>query len=306
MTTDQTNIVTMFRTATDFCDDNATATASITAFAPLVTQVKNKILFIDQFDQIASGSTKGVTLDANAIRKTLEQIAFKVASAVSSYASANNLNELKASVDFTASDFKRFKKDVLDDKAQTVHDAANALPAAIFGYGISATDISDLATAILLWRAAMPSSRQAKINIKDANRQIKQQIKQTTTLLDDQLDPLASTLKLSNAEFHNKYFDSREIIDLGKGTTTLEVSAVETDGSRVGGGITPIFKAQVKVNELNLTQLTDLNGITQFKKIKIGIYTITVSADGFITQTSPPFRIKLGQTVTKQFILVRA
>lgn len=306
MNTKQTNTVNMFRTSTEFCDDNASATASITAFAPLVTQIKNKILFIDQFDQIATGTTKGVTLDTNAIRKTLEQIAFKVGRGVFAYASANNNNTLKAQVNYSETKLKNLKKEELDDVSQTIHDAANAQPAAIFGYGISATDITDLNTAIILWRAAMQNPRQAKINIKDANRQIKQQIKETLVILNDQMDPLVSTLKISNPEFHNKYFDSREIIDLGKGTTTLEVSALQTDGSRVAGGTTPIFKAQVKVNELNITQETDLTGITQFKKIKIGIYTITVSADGFITQTSPPFRIKLGQTVTKQFILLRA
>jgi hypothetical protein len=155
METISANRVNMIRTTLNYCTTNPTPTSGIPAFAGVKTTTENKLLLIDQLDQIVVRSVKDVTLDTMLIRKAMSNIALKCGDAVSAYATGINNNVLRGKVTYTLPQLNRFKKEEVDDICQVIHDEANAniLLAGPFGY--TPTDVTDLLTAITLYRASM-------------------------------------------------------------------------------------------------------------------------------------------------------
>jgi hypothetical protein len=166
METRETNRVNMIRTTLNYCTNNPNPTSGIGAFAGVKTTAENKLILIDQLDQIVIRSVKDVTLDTILIRNTMSNIALKCGDAVSAYASTINNNVLRGKVTYTLPQLNRLKKDEVDDVCQTIHDEANAniLTAGPFGY--TATDVTDLNTAIQLYRTSMQDPRSFTVTKK--------------------------------------------------------------------------------------------------------------------------------------------
>jgi hypothetical protein len=128
------NLVNMIRATLLYCANNAAATAIIANFAAAKSALDTKLVLIDQLSQIANASTKGVTLDTNAIRKAMTDIAFKCCNALTAYAVSVNNNTLKQKVNFSKTALNRLKKDEIDDTCQTIHDEADLNIAAAGGF----------------------------------------------------------------------------------------------------------------------------------------------------------------------------
>lgn len=67
----------MIAAVINFYDVNTAAVAGIPAFATTMTDVKTKKTLIDNLNIVAGGSTEGVTLDTNNIRRAMEALALK-------------------------------------------------------------------------------------------------------------------------------------------------------------------------------------------------------------------------------------
>jgi hypothetical protein len=219
------NLVNMIRATLLYCANNAAVTAVITNFAAAKTAIDNKLVLIDQLDQIAGGTSIGVTLDTNAIRTAMTNIAFKCCNALTAYAVSVNNNTLKQKVNFTKTALNRLKKDEIDDTCQTIHDEADLNIAVAGGFGYLATDVTDLATAISLYRTAMQNPRQAIISKTLAIEQI---TSITRDIVDNSfrlgLDKMVNTLDVTSPVFVSGYYHSREVINLG--STTAKVRGI--------------------------------------------------------------------------------
>jgi hypothetical protein len=212
----------MIRALLAYCTTNAAATAGISAFAGVKATADNKLILIDTLNQLSKTSVVGVTLDTTIIRQTMTNIALKCGDAVSAYASSVNNNTLRQAVTYTYSVMSKMKKEDIDDICQQIHDAANTHIAAAGAFGYDATDVTDLATAINLYRTSMQNPRAFTVSKKQANANIKTLVREIVdNLFERQMDRMAKTLRLTNPEFVQGYFFSREIINLG--TTTAKV-----------------------------------------------------------------------------------
>src|SRR3989304_4917919 len=299
-----TNHVNMIQTTVDTCNLNTSATAAITAFAPVVTTVQNKLILIAGLDAIAMATTKGVTLDTKNLKRVMISIALKVAKGVFAYSSSINNQTLKASVDYSFSDLDDLKKEEEDDICQSIHDTGNTHTASIASFGVVAIDISDLQTAINLYGTAVQNPRQATINKKDAKAQIKRLIREITLILfKEQMDAMVYTLKTSNVNFFNKYFLAREVIDLGKGTTRLKFKVVKASTDTRNPAPLPLEGALIHINEADVDTKTDING-EAIIKIKRGTYTGKITKTGFQDIIIETFEIKQGETKSFTFTML--
>src|SRR6478609_3328759 len=94
------NSVNMIRTTLSYCGNNTSATSGITAFAGVKGTADNKLVLIDQLNQIASSTSVGVTLDTKVIQAAMISIARKCGNAVGAYAASVNNNTLRIKVSF--------------------------------------------------------------------------------------------------------------------------------------------------------------------------------------------------------------
>jgi hypothetical protein len=196
---------------------SVTATSGIPSYATVLALVVAKLVLIDQLNIIASGTSKGVTLDTKALKKVMCFLAGKIGQALAAYASSVNNNTLYAIVNYTEAKLMDEKKDTADDKCEAIHAAgvANLLAGGPFGY--SAADNTALDTAITLYRAGMDDPRQSIISKAQALAQIKALQKEVIdNLFTKQLDKMAYTLRGTPQEpFYLGHKQAREIINLG-------------------------------------------------------------------------------------------
>jgi hypothetical protein len=232
MKNENSNRVNMINANITFCDGNTTVTMSIPAFATVLAAIKAKMLLINSYNQIGGGTTKGVTLDTNALRKAMTTLAVKCANATLAFANSTNNNTLAALVDFSETELNRMKKEDVDDTCQAIHDATNNNIAGAGNFGVTPIDVTDLFAAIGLYRVASQNPRQAIISKSQAKLQVDLMVREVIDeLLVKQLDKMANTLKPTQFEFWSGYKQSREIIDLG--STTAKVRGTVLDENDV-------------------------------------------------------------------------
>jgi hypothetical protein len=219
------NRVNMIRATLTHCTNNPAATAGIPQFATAKATADTKLVLIDSLNMIASGTSKGVTLDTNLLRKAMTDIAYKCGRALNAYAVTNNNNTLKLKVDYKLTDFKEMKKDEVDDVCEVIQTEANNNIAAAGGFGYDAADVTDLLTAIGLYRTGMQNPRQAIISKSQAILQIKSISRNIIDIsFKEIMDSMVETLRVSNPNFVSSYTQAREIIDIG--STTAKVRGI--------------------------------------------------------------------------------
>ena len=304
MNSDDINLTNMINTVTNFNDDHVADTAGIGDYATIITAIKNKMVLINSLNIVAGGTTTGVTLDTNAIRNTMEDGTLKLCYGLLALGAATSNNEMIAAANFTKDKLHRLAKELVDDKCEAIHDLANTNAVALVSKGIIASDITDVATAISLYRTSIQNPRNKRVEIKNANAQIHPIVREIVDkLLVAQLDKLTLTLKASKPNYVNGYFIAREKIDLGHGTTKVTGLAVAKDADDF-----PIFDVLINLTsqdgEHTYTFKSDIAGKFA-QQLKRGVYKGTAVADGYNPTAITPFEIKQGKTVDLKLELTK-
>ncbi len=302
MKNENSNRVNMINATITFCDANTTATAGITGFAAVLAVVKGKIVLINSLNQIGDGTTKGVTTDTKLLRKTMTDHALQCGNATLGYANSINNNTLKALVNFTETKLNGMKKEDVDDACQGIHDATNTNIAGASNFGINATDVTDLQTAIDVYRTATQNPRHAIITKSQAIKQAATLIREVIdNLLTGQMDTMVNTLKVTNKNFWDGYKQAREIIDLG--STTAKVRGTVLDGMDVPlKGVTfTILQTgtDVKVSEVS----SDVKGKFNAAKLPAGNFDFKWELKGYKTVIETNVHIAAGKELKRKIVM---
>lgn len=297
------NRVNMVNSTVLFCENNTGATSGIPLFTNVLGDVKAKMVLVNGLNQIADGSTKGVTLDTKLLRGAMVNLAFKCANGTLAYANSIGNNTLKALVNFTMSDFERAKKEDVDDMCQTVHDAAAANAAAIAGYGVLGTDITDLQVAIDLYRVSSQSPRQAIVTRSVAKRQVSDLIREVIDdLLVGQLDKMVNTLKMVNGAFWSGYFQAREVVDLGM--TTAKIRGTVKDGNDVPL-VGVVFRVtEAGTNNVIVEVVTKAKGVFSSGSLPSGFVDLRWSFEGYKMVEELNVKISAGKELRRRVVMV--
>jgi hypothetical protein len=297
------NRVNMIRTTVSFCDNNTAATAGITAFAGALTKVKNNLVLIDSLNLLILGTSKGVTLDTNLLRKAMSDFAFVCANATFAYAASVNNNTLKAQVNFSPSVLDGQKKDEVDDTCFAIYTATNDNIIAVAPFGAGPADAASLLTAIGLYRTAIQNPRQSIISKSNAVDQLDETIRNTTKdLFKDQMDRMVNTLKVSNFNFWNLYFKAGEIIDLGSTTAKFRGTVFDNNSNPLAGVTVKMRIAGQLVIAYQTT--TDIDGSFNIVGITPNDYDITLEKTGFQNITDNNVHISAGQEITRDYTMI--
>ena len=302
MKNELSNRVNMINANIIFCDGNTTVTMSIPAFATVLAAIKAKMLLINSYNQIGDGTTTGVTLDTNALRKAMTTLAVKCANATLAYANSIGNNTLAALVNFSESKLNGMKKEDVDDACQGIHDATNNNIAGASNFGVTPIDVTDLFAAIGLYRVASQNPRQAIISKSQAKLQVELMVREIIDeMLVKQLDKMANTLKPTQFQFWSGYKQSREIIDLG--STTAKVRGTVLDENDV-----PLKDVSFKIlktgtNEEVASVVTDVKGKFNAAKLLPGNFDFFFEKEGFKTVTEINVHISAGKELKRKIVM---
>lgn len=302
MKSEISNRVNMINANITFCDANTAITAGIPSFGTVLGSVKSKMVLINSLNQIAEGTTKGVTLDTKALRKEMTALALKCANATLAFANSTSNNTLAALVNYSESKLNGLKKEEVDDVCQAIRDATDANIAGASSFGVTPTDVTDLQAAIDLYRISSQNPRQAIITRSQAKKQVATMVREVIDdLLVKQLDKMANTLKLTDKNFVDGYKQSREIIDLGSTTAKVRGTVLDENDVPLRHVIFTIYEAGT-TNEVAKTK-TDVKGKFGIAKIPAGMVDFVWELEGYKTVTETEVKISAGKELKRKVVM---
>jgi hypothetical protein len=298
------NRLNMGRTVKGQLDANATIVAGIPALGTLSTALNTTIVLIDNLNVIASGTTKGVTLDTRELRQSMEDKALQVAAATLAYANVMNNNALAEKVKVSATDFRKLKKEVVDDVCERVMNAANEFIANLGDYGIVASDISTLGSLIDVYRIQSQNPRNKKISISQAKRRIKEEVKgMMDNLFRAKLDQLMLSLKGSHPDFYNSYRQAREIIDLGRTSAKLR-GTVKNEGGQLLKNVKVSLLEKGSMNVVKFA-MSDSKGKFSITEIPAGEYDGMWYLAGYLPFKTEDLKFTAGKEIMQHVVLIQ-
>ncbi|MES2622657.1 MAG: carboxypeptidase-like regulatory domain-containing protein [Bacteroidota bacterium] len=296
------NSINMIRTVLNYLTGNPTPTSGIPAFATAKTTVTNKLVLIDSLNEIILGNSVGTTLDTNLIRAAMSDMAFHIGSSVAAYAASANNNTLRLEVNFSRPAFNRLKKDEVDDICQLIHDRGNTHIAAAGAFGCDAANITDLQTAIDLYRTSVQNPRQAIISKTDAIDNVTLLVKEIKdNYFKLQMDKMVNTVIAAEPQFVKSYFLAREIIDLGVTHTKIR-GTVKDDGDVPLSGVNFELRNAI-TNELFAQTLSKAKGIYSISPVIPGDYNLTWSFNGYQTIIENNVHFSAGKELKRNIVM---
>ena len=209
----QTAKLDMYRATEKHINDNAAIVASNAAFQTALNKFKSNIAAITETAQQKSGALTGITTDKNNLKQTLCTLAANIAGVVFAYASANSNNTLKAEMNLPVTTLMRTRDNALAPRCQNIHDKAVANRVALEDFGITASMLSDLQTAINSYSSETMKPRAAISGRKTINTNLNALFKENDRILNDQLDKLIELFRPENPDFVQTYESTRIIVD---------------------------------------------------------------------------------------------
>ena len=193
---------------------------------------------IDTNESFIEGINSGIRTDKEQKEHDMVMATLKVSAAGYAYAVDKNDEALTGKMDITKSDFSSKVDEAEPALAGEVYDAINPIIASLTGYPVVAADLLDLKNKIDAFKAVLRAPRDTRAGGKEAKIEIKRQVDIGFGVF-DKVDKLMINFdNASGLAFYNKYFDSRMIINMGKGhrTSMLTFAMGATEAVTLWGG----------------------------------------------------------------------
>ena len=209
------NKLSMYKTVVGFLNTNASKIAALTALTDAFTEFKVIVTSITLKDEEARTARTGHADVKATKRKTLEENAYTIASALFALGSKTNDDRLKQLAAFTKSKFAILRDTQLTTDVTTIKNLADTNAAALAGYGITPVMIANLDTQLNTFDGAVESPREGAVQGAAALEEVDTLFKNADVILKEQMDKIMVGFSTSDTQFYNGYLGSREVIDLG-------------------------------------------------------------------------------------------
>ncbi len=264
----------------------------------MVVTFRSHLTALNANDTLQKTLSTGVTQTKENAKAAMINAAILTANAGRAYAAVTSNANLLAQMSYTSSDLKRATDTDADDICQLIHDNLNPYIANISAYGATTATQTALQNAITAFSNLIGTPRQQKAIVVHATITIAQHFSAANALLKDQLDAALIQFKASNAAFYNQYMSARVIVDAGhRHTVTLRGFVYGSDNTALAGATVSL------TGDDSRHKVTDATGAYTFTRLHTGSYTLTVSANGYATQ-SQTIDVPENDTVETDFSLV--
>ena len=302
MTDIQENKLSAYEATVGILDANTTIWTPIAAFLALVNQLKAFITDIRSLRLAQEKDLKGVAVNKGAIRTDLVNAMFKVINGLVAHAIVIGDNELLHSVNYTLSDLKTCRDNILSDRANLIFTTAQPLQHDIAVYLVTEADVTLVDTHRKQFDGLLASPRIGTVGTKTTTADLKTKFKEIDDLLRNKMDKMVLIFRSANPVFVDQYFNARIIVDLGKrhsGTKTAVIFGTVVHFETLA----PVEGATVRVVETGQTFTTDAQGNYKLNLSAGGTYTIQAEMSGFTTNTQDPITIEIGNSLQLDFEL---
>jgi hypothetical protein len=291
----QLDDLVMFDAVKLVMNSNISVWTANAAVSSLVGTLGTNITTINTAGQNQSTNIIGVTQTKAQAKTTLITAAAILAAAGKAYATATNNASLAQACKMSKTSLKNTAEPLLAGVCQTLHDAVNPFIISMVDYGVSAATQTTLQAAITSFNVLIGSPRSTQAVGSAASQMIVVQIKNTSTLLNKQLDGLMEQYKISNSLFYDAYQTARKKVSHGHRTRVVVNISVTQAGVAAENVIVKII-----VNGKTRKKVTGVDGTVRYLLLPPVDSLVTVTLTGLPTQ-SKTLNVATAQTVDMVF-----
>ena len=216
MTGDQENRYSMILVVQAVCNANNAVWAGVPAFVTAFGEYETGISSINTTRLEQEKDLKGITEDKRVKENEMILQTLGIIGPIVAYANVTSNEPLRQEVDYSDRELRRSRDTMLEDKCQIVQDRANTHSVdLIASYGVTAGQITDHATTITDYHAAIAGPRSAIALKKTHTAALEILLRSTIEILTGKLDQLVVVFKTTNPQFVSDYENARIIVDLG-------------------------------------------------------------------------------------------
>ena len=241
--------------------------------------------FVDTNEQIETylgkqqQTTTGVTSAKNDKYLKMVTITVKFARKARVWAEDDNNLTLEAIFDIRESDFEKIAAEVGESKIKDVRDALNTNIASLAPYNVLPADVTAIDDAITAYHSISGTPGAAIANKKLGtealvilfNNADKSLAKIDDLLINEYMDTEQKPIAI-------EYQNNRVIINIGKHHQGLDAHITYADGSGDAEGVT------LTLVELNKSELSDIQGMVDTIRGKVGTYHVRLEGTGIVTK----------------------
>lgn len=253
MTNIESNRYRAYAMALEHLKNNAAITDTVPALKE-VTQ--SAILLLDSIsdtDKTRSLKTQTGAAGKYQFQAELAKNALIIASAIVSFASRNNNQELKQSMSYTRSELDYANDPDMASRTANILATARKLNGELNTYGITEDLLNKVDDSLASYRQQMIKPRNQVTDMRVAGKHARESLRQLKLIFDEQLDTLMIQFRDVNPDFYNSYIVKRTVINPSRRKTRLEGMA--TDGA-TGAGIGNVLLT-IKGSLLTTTSMSD-------------------------------------------------
>jgi hypothetical protein len=299
MTADQESIFNMFRDTLKTGRDNQVFVNTIPQMKAGFDSLEDSINLLLGLASLQARVLTGISIDTNELKESMAHNAFNYGGPGRAWADANSDSATYNALNISEAKIKAAKSDLAGPIAMNIYNILNTNAAALVPYGLTAAQISELLGNINDYIAAVPLSSNA-INLRQTyTSNIETAIRKGSDFLERQLDNIMRGQVNNNQDLVSTYFNSREIIDPPKQSTTFNILALDAATNL------PLLNAKAEAIAQAKFAFTDVNGFCALKQFPKGIYSILVTLAGYNPLQIDNIPIGLGETKDLTFRLTK-
>lgn len=244
---------------------------------------KVKVQLIESTRELQIAESMGITVDKKVKKDALIDKVVFIEHRIKSFASNTGNAELLTGMDYTASRLKHVEQAELAGIANIIIGKAQANIAALAPYGITAAVITDIQSAVTAYNTALPRTKAAKIQKRNATLLLKQYFEEADTLLKERMDMDIDIFKVSKPDFYTQYKLARIIGGGSHGTIMLKVNVTQKpDGLPLHNVLCTLANTNSK--QAPVIKKTSTLGHFSLKNLSEGVYEVKFSKIGFKEQ----------------------
>ena len=283
------NVITMLMTTHATFRKYLAIWTGFTAMEQYDVELEGILNNVEHYSSVQKGKVTGTREDKEKRQTDMVNAALIVAAGIWSYATDTENHELAEKSNFVVSKFDNMRDTERISASELIRDLANDNIAALGPYKIIPPVVTDLNNKIDQYRLYIPKPKMA-INTKAGAKIEVINLTDKGKLLCKKVDKLMEFYKITNPDFFEEYFRSRNIVDLGhrtrKPVCTIKGLVIDFETEKPCPGT----KIYIMGDDSFVT--SDIKGNFELPVKTVGKVIIMAELEGYTTWEDEEFIVK--------------
>lgn len=215
------------------------------------------------------------------------------------FCKATNNPVLAAKIRFSLTALRRIDDAIFVEKMNGIKDALQPYidDESLLDYNVTPQMWSAFMASIENYQSVESGPRSAIVARKSETQQLKTLFADANSLCKETLDKIVASMRFTHPEYYNSYVDSRRIVNQPTITTKLKALIIDALTSQ------PVPMAIISINGTDQSAMSNISGKAHINQVKIGMHSVTCTAEGYQSKTSSLIEFKKGKYTTVKFLL---